>query len=598
MTAVKNFLSRLHVLLKIHQSSWYLFAMVVLSFLVFDFVWWNEFKCVFRFNSAPFYLLFYSLLLSLPALLFNAKKTQSILNTILCIWLWSNMVYAREFENIIPISSYSLARNVATQFMGTVKVLIKPIDLLFIIPIIGSIVIAFRNKNGKIKVSKHQSLLYFGCLLLLFVFSWGQSILRHSFRDLMVVKYSKAYTFLVPIYTPAGIISYQIIQNFLPLDDKSKVMINDWWNDHHRLFASGDTIHIDHPPKKVIILTVESLESWALERVVEGQPIMPRLKSLVQDSAILFLPNIVSQVKQGSSSDTQLLTMSGMLPLSHGVWGVEKSKNTKYTLPDAFAKKYNVKPLYAAGVPGQNWHQREYATSLGFKRIICRETLPDDVTKGKNWISDDQFLSYLGQLLNTDEEFNGKHPFFVEIVTISSHSPFSLPNGKRSTLKLHNTYPSPLKDYMLSLRFTDDAIGSLLDALSQRDDYKEIMIIIMGDHTILHRDVHNIRSKIKWFPYQQTVPLIIVNGPKTGRVYNYAGQVDIYTTLLDLLGLETYLWRGMGVSIFNANHPGTAISPVFGVMGDSSSANQEVIQHQRDAYNVSDMILYYGLESK
>ncbi len=56
------------------------------------------------------------------------------------------------------------------------------------------------------------------------------------------------------------------------------------------------------------------------------------------------------------------------------------------------------------------------------------------------------------------------------------------------------------------------------------------------------------------------VPLIILNAPFY-VLWQVMGQVDVYPTLLDLLGLNDYWWKGLGESIFNPQKPDFDVDP-------------------------------------
>ena len=45
---------------------------------------------------------------------------------------------------------------------------------------------------------------------------------------------------------------------------------------------------------------------------------------------------------------------------------------------------------------------------------------------------------------------------------------------------------------------------------------------------------------------ERFTPLIVLNSPVHLRYEKVMGQVDLYPTLLDLLGADDYPWRGLG----------------------------------------------------
>lgn len=57
-----------------------------------------------------------------------------------------------------------------------------------------------------------------------------------------------------------------------------------------------------------------------------------------------------------------------------------------------------------------------------------------------------------------------------------------------------------------------------------------------------------------------------------GRDDKVLGQVDIYPTLLNLLGLDEYQWKGQGNSVFSPHKPPFAIVTMTGeIVGDTTS---------------------------
>ena len=71
------------------------------------------------------------------------------------------------------------------------------------------------------------------------------------------------------------------------------------------------------------------------------------------------------------------------------------------------------------------------------------------------------------------------------------------------------------------------------------------------------------------------------------------GQVDIYTTLLNLLSLESYRWSGIGQSILDSGKPGVAISPQKGIRGDALSLSRNEQLRIKQSLEVSDWILQF-----
>ena len=109
---------------------------------------------------------------------------------------------------------------------------------------------------------------------------------------------------------------------------------------------------------------------------------------------------------------------------------------------------------------------------------------------------------------------------FLQIVTYSGHNPFVLPdNLKRIHFK--GDYPEKMRDYMTMANYTDHGLGILLNYLKSRPDYKDMMIVIIGDHEGLAADRKPIcaSSAAKSIVSdKQLTPFIVINAPVVRRL--------------------------------------------------------------------------------
>ena len=71
------------------------------------------------------------------------------------------------------------------------------------------------------------------------------------------------------------------------------------------------------------------------------------------------------------------------------------------------------------------------------------------------------------------------------------------------------------------------------------------------------------------------------------------GEIDIYPTLLDLLGLDDYPWKGLGRSILNKNTKGYALTQEATIIGDTAEVSPEEIDHAKKSWQIADYILRF-----
>ena len=144
--------------------------------------------------------------------------------------------------------------------------------------------------------------------------------------------------------------------------------------------------------------------------------------------------------------------------------------------------------------------------------------------------------------------------------------------------------------------YTDHGLGILLNYLKSRPDYKDMMIVIIGDHEGLAADrkpicassaAKNIVSD------KQLTPFIVINAPVGGIYKPVLGQVDQYPTILNLLHLDSYQWKGMGQSILDpAKQPAAVGSDNMNVEKTGNVADKE-IKRLTEAHRISDLLIRY-----
>jgi len=68
----------------------------------------------------------------------------------------------------------------------------------------------------------------------------------------------------------------------------------------------------------LLIIFFESLENWTINERIDGQEITPNINRLIQEESTAYFPNMVPQIRNGMSSDAQLIVNTGLLPIYDG----------------------------------------------------------------------------------------------------------------------------------------------------------------------------------------------------------------------------------------------------------------------------------------
>lgn len=348
--------------------------------------------------------------------------------------------------------------------------------------------------------------------------------------------------------------------------------------------------------RRVVVIFVESLESWVLERSVEGQELTPCLNRLLHEGRTLYAPQVVTQVKGGRSIDAQLLVTAGLLPLENGCWSARCPHAAYPSLVKAFRQRHpGARALLFTPDKEIVWNQMIVAREFGFDSLLSHKHFRNDRTTGtgsRRRLCDGAFFDQcLEKLAEPQMLPDTAGACYLQFVTYSSHHPFVIPE-ELHRIRLRQEMPRRLRDYLTAVNYVDHALGEFIAALRRNPRLSDAMIVITGDHEGLASERPALASSAAGrglVSEGRFTPLIVVNAPAAMRCTDTVGQIDIYPTLLDLLGLDDYHWRGLGRSLLRADAPRAAVDPHLERVGAAVDSPTE--EHMRQAWSLSDRII-------
>ncbi len=533
-----------------------------------------------------------AMILSLPGLIRGMWKTETVIMLLLDLLLVANLMYSRSYYTSIPLSSYGLAGNLA-DFTASVTDSLRWVDIIFPLTTLAAawLYLRLRRKADLPPLSRRLALMVSGAgVLLIFVPVAWRGGFTNAYNDLRQRAYLCSAT--TPIYSVFGDIAFDLMSSKSSLSTADRVFIESWLDSRPPFYMPADSI--DRPHNMILILA-ESLESWVIGQTVEDQEITPNLNRLVADTTTLYLPRVLTQVKGGRSIDAQLIMLAGLLPINSGTYSALYSDNTYPTLLKAMKQANNTRNTLLSIDKPSTWNQGEIALSFGIDTIIDYGDFEQTEMFGTHKrLGDVPFLQQVADKIDRKEIWPGRDKgenVCLQIVTYSGHAPFILPDKLRE-VNFSPRIPQKMADYMTTARYTDKAIGQFIDYLRTLPQYDNTLIVIAGDHEGLadHR-AELINSpggrgivSPEWF-----TPVIVVNSPVGGRIDKTVGQIDIYPTLLGLLGLGEYQWKGLGQSALDPSHPGVAVNSILTPSGNIDSP--ATIEKLREAFQVSDLII-------
>ena len=565
---------------------------IFLTFVAFDVIWCMDTT----FASFSFFETYATKIIATLALagvyaLTRCRWAQIVVMALLDVLLVANLMYFRTYYSAIPASSYLEAGNLA-DFKASVTDSLRWADIVLPLITIATAVMAFRYKTTKRQpltaVLKWWAAPLAGFALLL----TGVNLCKGGFHKSLRSVRQSAYLCSAdaPIFSVFGCIWYDITDAAEPITPEKQAEIELWLASQPK-HQPADSV--TEKRSNLLIVFAESLESWVLEKKVDGKEITPCLNRLLKEKSTLYAPNVLTQVKGGRSIDAQLMICSGLLPLMSGTYSSLYYDNTFYTLQKAMRGLKHSRCYLLTIDKVSTWNQGAVARSFGTDTIISYHDFKMTEAFGTHKrIGDASFFQQCREKIERGEVWKPGESVYMQFVTYSGHAPFKLPDHLR-TITFPASIPEKAADYMTTAHYTDKAIGDFVAYLKTLPQYKETIVVIVGDH----EGLASYRQELVGNPAcrglvsdKQLTPFIVLNSPVGIRYDKFMGQIDIYPTLLNLMQLDAYRWHGLGQSILDPRKQGVAVGSVMNVEGTGSDKE---VERLKEAHTVSDYMLRY-----
>lgn len=166
-----------------------------------------------------------------------------------------------------------------------------------------------------------------------------------------------------------------------------------------------------------------------------------------------------------------------------------------------------------------------FGNILGIDNYYGRTEFNDDSQFDGFWgIWDEPFLQFMKKTLDTK-----KTPFFASVFTVSSHEPYIIPEKYKNRFREGDVPIHKCAEY------TDFALKRFFEEAKKEPWFNNTIFVLVADHA--NQTFYNeYRKPINRY----AVPIIIY---KPGSKYvgvddDFAQQIDIYPTILDMIGYE------------------------------------------------------------
>lgn len=492
-----------------------------------------------------------ALLLLLPYWLLPAKLRiyyVSIIVFLFSFWGLSQLWYYRTYDDLMPFYSFLLFDNISPLLLNSIKASMKLTDILFILPPFFLFILywfLFVDTIKKTPVNSKKRVIYTISILLF-------AILIHLMNA--YVFYSKMQNRTtchlgIRYVNTVNYISYFDFNGFVPfcihsfintilekrsLNIKEKEEIESFLSKY--MLKYTDNQYAVKEKQNLIVIIVESLNSWLINFKLDSIEVTPHLNQLCQENNSILALHIQPQVKSGRSSDAHFMYNTGLLPINNGAVAVRFGEAEYPSLAKAL-KGY--KSLSMVCDDAKYWNQETAFKSYGFTQLYDSRSMMN--TSGN--INDHILLEKAAnQIKHVD------FPFYAQLVTISMHYPYNTLEIPSTNISKSKLYTKDIRNFLEKAHFCDNAIGKFIQELKETGIYEKSLIAIISDHNEI--DKNQIENRKETLPEDKEIAMIILNGSQKLNYTSKMEQIDIYPTLLDLMGANNYPWKGLGHSIF------------------------------------------------
>lgn len=499
--------------------------------------------------------------------------------SLLTAWCLLQVTYCRAYDDLMPMHSLTMLENVNGVLRDSFLALLRWKDLLIVVPFL--LLAVMPRPMSTISSLKGRLKAFAMTLLAALLFGVeGFSTPDGNYEKRFLYNFSNSDYFALNGLIPYCSYSlYQAVAHNHTVTDAERAAIDRFLRDQCPQYT--DNSYCTAPlQRNLVLIIVESLHTWPIGMEVEGRAVTPTLNRLVAAEGTIYAPHVLFQTGHGHSSDAHFMYNTGLLPLRDDVVAVYYGDGPYPSLAAALGG-YDCR-MAVCDDKGY-WNQAVTSRSYGLDTLYNQAHLAASGALQRHGNVDDAALtdfaaSLLPQL---------RRPFFLEMVTMTMHTPYPQDKVRRSWIIDSDTLTTEARSYLNCVNLTDSCIGAFIDALQLNGLADNTVVAIVSDHTQLYRNRVMGLTDYDAVPDDWGIPMIIAGCDTTLRYEPVIGQVDVFPTLLDVMGANAYPWKGLGHSLLRYDVT-SAIQPRnMTVLGDSTALTPQ----QRQAWDISRLLI-------
>lgn len=498
-------------------------------------------------------------------LFFKGRKSywiMVIIDFLLSLWLFSNILYYQEFSDFLSTSIIKTSGSTSDNLGKSIAGITKGTDfLVFLDVVIIVLLIAFKVFKIDVRRLKLKiSLLVEGLAVVLIGTNLTMAqkdrpgLLTRTFDNNYIVKYLGLNSFAVydgvktaqsnAIMAKANHSDLKTVQSYIK---KNYIALNP---EYYGVAKN----------KNVLVIHLESFQQFLIDYKWHGKEVTPNLNKLYHANDTISFDNFFNQVGQGKTSDAEIMLENSIFGLQSGsAMSSYGTSNTFESAPAILGQQAGYTSAVMHGGAGSFWNRDNAYKSFGYDYFMPLSYYQNK--KGyylgygiKDKLFFDQSIKYIEHL---------PQPFYLKMITVTNHYPYDL-DKKNQSIDKTDTGDKTVDGYVQTAHYLDEAIGELMSYLKKSGLEKNTLIMLYGDHygisgnhhkasaQLLNKDSFNNFDNLQF----QRVPLMFhMPGLKGGINHTYGGEIDVRPTLFNLLGINDQNMIQFGHSLLAKNAP-------------------------------------------
>ncbi|TVU91430.1 LTA synthase family protein [Lactobacillus gasseri] len=498
-------------------------------------------------------------------LFFKGRKSywiMVIIDFLLSLWLFSNILYYREFSDFLSTSIIKTSGSTSDNLGKSIAGITKGTDfLVFLDVVIIVLLIAFKVFKIDVRRLKLKiSLLIEGLAVVLIGTNLTMAqkdrpgLLTRTFDNNYIVKYLGLNSFAV--YD--GVKTAQSNAIMAKANHSDLKTVQSYIKKNY--IAPNPEYYGVAKNKNVLVIHLESFQQFLIDYKWHGKEVTPNLNKLYHANDTISFDNFFNQVGQGKTSDAEMMLENSVFGLQSGsAMSSYGTSNTFESAPAILGQQAGYTSAVMHGGAGSFWNRDNAYKSFGYDYFMPLSYYQNK--KGyylgygiKDKLFFDQSIKYMEHL---------PQPFYLKMITVTNHYPYDL-DKKNQSIDKTDTGDKTVDGYVQTAHYLDEAIGELMSYLKKSGLEKNTLIMLYGDHygisgnhhkasaQLLNKDSFNNFDNLQF----QRVPLMFhMPGLKGGINHTYGGEIDVRPTLFNLLGINDQNMIQFGHSLLAKNAP-------------------------------------------